>query len=56
MKQCKHSYLRLDSHYKRIRHFQDDVPKHYLESVKQQIKRIARLVEEDADQKAEAAA
>ena len=39
-----------------MRHFQDEVPKHYLDSVKQQIKRIARLVEEDADEKAEAAA
>ena len=39
-----------------MRHFQDEVPKHYLDSVKQQIKRIARLVEDDADGKAEAAA
>ena len=30
------------------------MPQHYFESVKQQIKRIARLVEEDADEKAEA--
>ena len=34
-------------------HFQDEVPQHYLESVKQQIKRIDRSVEEDADEKAE---
>ena len=46
MKQRKHN-----SHYKRMRHFQDEVPKHYLESVKQQIKSIARLVEEDAMKK-----
>ena len=39
-----------------MRNFQEEVPKHYLESVKQQIKRIARLVEENADEKAEAAA
>ena len=39
-----------------MRHFKDEVAKHYLESVKQQIKRIARLVEEDANEKAEAAA
>ena len=32
------------------------MPQHYLESVKQQIKSIARLVEEDADEKAEIAA
>ena len=50
------AYLRLDSHYKRLRHFQDEVPKHYLESVKQQINRMAKLVEEDAAEKAEAAA
>ena len=42
------AYLRSDSHYKRLRHFQDEVPKHYLESVKQQINRMAQLVEEDA--------
>ena len=48
--------VRLDSHYKRMIHFQDEVPQHYLESVKQQIKRIARSVEEDADEKAETAA
>ena len=36
-----------------MRNFQEEeVPKHYLESVKQQIKRIARFVEEDADEKA----
>ena len=50
------AYLRLDSHYKRMRHIQEEVPKHYLESVKQQIKHFAQLVEEDADEKAEAAA
>ena len=32
------------------------MPQHYFESVKQQIKRIARLVEEYADEKAETAA
>ena len=54
MKQREQAYLvRLDSHYKRMIHFQDEVPQHYLE---QQIKRIARLVEEDADEKAETAA
>ena len=35
-----------------MRHFQDEVPKHYFESVKHQIKPIARLVEEDVDEKA----
>ena len=39
-----------------MRNFQDEVPKHYLETVRQQIKRVARLVEEDADEKAAAAA
>ena len=48
--------MRLDSHYKRLRHFQDEVPKHYLESVKQQIKCIPRSVGEDAAEKAETAA
>ena len=48
--------MRLDSHYKRMIHFQDEVPQHYLASVKQQIKCITRSVEEDADEKAETAA
>ena len=54
-------YLRLDSHYERVRYFKDEMPKHNLESVKLQFKRSARLVEEarwlpGTDEKAEAAA
>ena len=40
------AYLRLESHYERVRHFKDEVPKHKLESVKLQFEHIAQLVEE----------
>jgi len=49
------AYLKLDSYFKRMRNFRDDVPKHYLETVRSHIKRVAKQVEEDAVEAADAA-
>lgn len=49
------AYLKLDSHFKRMQNFRDEVPKHYLETVRSHIKRVAQQVEEDAAEAADAA-